>query len=217
MLDWQQTALRTGVILTLWLKQSLFHCMNTLPTNDKPRPQSLRDLFMTFSLMALQGFGGVMAVVQRELVERKQWLTQEEFIEDWAVAQIMPGPNVVNLSIILGGRHFGVSGALAALAGLLVFPLLLLLLIAILYAPYAAQPQVVYALRAMGAVAAGLILATGVRLLAALKHNPLGVRLCITLGALCFIAVALLGIPLIYPLFGLGCIACVLVYRKIAP
>lgn len=217
MLNWQQTGLRTGVILTAWFKQLLSHSMNTLPASDRPQPQSLRDLFMTFSLMALQGFGGVMAVVQRELVEKKQWLTQEEFVEDWAVAQIMPGPNVINLSIILGGRYFGVPGALSALAGLLVFPLLLLLLIAILYAPYAAHPQVANALRAMVAVAAGLILATGVRLFSALKHNPLGLHMCIALGALCFIAVALLRIPLIYPLFGLGCIACVLVYQKIAP
>jgi len=51
-------------------------------------------------------------------VEKRRWLTPRQFVEDWAVAQIMPGPNVVNLSMMIGGRHFGLSGALAALAGI---------------------------------------------------------------------------------------------------
>ena len=67
----------------------------------------------------------MLAVVQREMVEKKRWLTREEFIEDWAVAQIMPGPNVVNLSLMIGARYFGLKGALTALAGRLLMPLLL--------------------------------------------------------------------------------------------
>ena len=70
--------------------------------NERPRPRHLRELFWSLTFLALQGFGGVLAVVQRELVEKRQWLSNEEFMEDWAVAQIMPGPNVVNLSIMLG-------------------------------------------------------------------------------------------------------------------
>ena len=91
------------------------------------RPASLTDLFLSFTWLALQGFGGVLAIVQRELVEKKGWLTREEFIEDWAVAQIMPGPNVVNLSIMLGDRYFGWRGAFAALAGMLTLPRLVVL------------------------------------------------------------------------------------------
>ena len=183
---------------------------------DKPRPQSLTDLFISFTLLALQGFGGVMAVVQRELVDRKRWLTTEEFVEDWAVAQIMPGPNVVNLSMIIGGRYFGLRGALVAMAGMLTAPLMLILLIAALYAPYAQHPTVVHALRAMGAVAAGLILTTGIRLALALKRNVVGIPVCIGLCASCFIAVAVLRLPLAYPLLGLGLIGCVVAYRKLA-
>ena len=82
------------------------------------QPQSKTDLFLAFTWLALQGFGGVLAVVQRELVEKKRWMTREQFVEDWAVAQIMPGPNVVNLSMMIGGRYFGLPGALAALAGM---------------------------------------------------------------------------------------------------
>src|SRR6476660_4922356 len=101
--------------------------MNPPPPLLRPQPQSLTDLFVSFTLLALQGFGGVLAVVQRELVDRKGWLTQEEFIEDWAVAQIMPGPNVVNLAMMIGGRYFGLAGAMAALAGMLAVPLVLIL------------------------------------------------------------------------------------------
>src|SRR5690348_5071271 len=106
--------------------------MNPAPSPDHPRPASLADLFISFTVLALQGFGGVMAVVQRELVERKRWLTPEEFVEDWAVAQIRPGPNVVNWSLMSGGRYFGLAGAMAALAGLLAAPLVLVLILAVL-------------------------------------------------------------------------------------
>ena len=93
--------------------------MSSLPAEVRPQPKSLTDLFVSFTLLALQGFGGVLAVVQRELVEKKRWMTREEFVEEWAVAQIMPGPNVVNLSLMVGGRYFGLKGAMAALAGML--------------------------------------------------------------------------------------------------
>ena len=94
-------------------------------------PRSKTDLFVSFTWLALQGFGGVLAVVQRELVDKKQWLTLDEFVEDWSVAQILPGPNVVNLSLMIGGRTFGLPGALAALAGLLLAPTVLVLLLGV--------------------------------------------------------------------------------------
>lgn len=90
----------------------------------KPRPADLRDLFWSFTWLALQGFGGVLAVVQQELVEKKKWLTPEEFLEDWAVAQVMPGPNVINLGLMMGDRYFGLQGAMLVLLGLLTVPLL---------------------------------------------------------------------------------------------
>lgn len=189
--------------------------MDHLKADERPQPRSLTDLFVSFTLLALQGFGGVLAIVQRELVERKRWLTKEEFVEDWAVAQIMPGPNVVNLSMMIGGRYFGLPGAMAALAGMLVVPLMVILLVALVYARYAMHPGVAGALRGMGAVAAGLITATGFKLFGALKANPLGMPLCIGFGTVCFVAVALLRWPLVYALLGLGMVACIAAYRKL--
>jgi chromate transporter len=180
------------------------------------RPHSLFDLFLSFTVLALQGFGGVLAVVQRELVERKRWLTREQFIEEWAVAQVMPGPNVINLAITLGWQYFGWRGALAGVAGMITCPLLVVLALALFYAEFAGNPHVSGALRGMGAVAAGLVTATSLKLLPALQRNALGVPVCTALLLLAFVAIAWLKLPLAWVLVGLGAIASVLAWRKLA-
>lgn len=168
------------------------------------RPASIGALFWAFSWLALQGFGGVLAVVQRELVEKRHWLTLEEFVEDWAVAQIMPGANVVNLSLIVGDRYFGWKGALAALAGMLTLPLVVVLALTVALSGMPEQGLIQDALRGMGAVSAGLIAGTGLKLMAALRTNAMGKLVCSLLSVLTFIAIALLRLPLIWVLLGLG-------------
>ncbi|MDP3253713.1 MAG: chromate transporter [Hydrogenophaga sp.] len=193
--------------------------MPALPKNPSPelhQPESKTDLFVSFTWLALQGFGGVLAVVQRELVEKKRWMTREQFVEDWAVAQIMPGPNVVNLSMMIGGRYFGLPGALAALAGMLCAPMVVVLLLAVLYGNVADTPIAQNALRGMGAVAAGLITATGIKLISALDKNAMGLGVCIALAALTFVAIALLRWPLLWVLLGIGSCACVWAYRVLS-
>lgn len=170
-------------------------------------PRSRADLFWSFTWLALQGFGGVLAVVQRELVEKKRWLTRDQFVEDWAVAQILPGPNVVNLSLMIGDRHFGWTGALAALAGMLALPLVLILLLAVAFATVADTAVVQGALRGMGAVAAGLITGTGLKLIGALGNNPMGRLACSGLAVAAFMAIAWLRLPLVWVLLGLGGLA----------
>jgi len=178
-------------------------------------PQSLSDLFLSFTVLALQGFGGVLAVVQRELVERKRWMTREEFVEEWAVAQTLPGPNVVNLSLMIGGRYFGLRGACVALAGMLAAPLAVVVALALLHARFADNPQLADALRGMGAVAAGLIAATGLKLMGALRKHPLGLAACIALGVASFIGIVVLRWPLAWVLLGLGGLSCVLTWRAL--
>lgn len=172
-------------------------------------PHSKTDLFVSFTLLALQGFGGVLAVVQRELVDKKQWLTLDEFVEDWAVAQILPGPNVVNLSLMIGGRHFGIAGALAALSGLLLAPTALVLILAAAVAGVADTAIAQGMLRGMGAVSAGLIAAVGIKLMGALKNNPMGLLTCVGISALTFVAIGLLRLPLAWVLLSLGPMASV--------
>lgn len=183
------------------------------PQSPVNQPRSRADLFWSFTSLALQGFGGVLAVVQRELVEKKRWMTREQFVEDWAVAQIMPGPNVINLSLMIGGRHFGLSGALAAMSGMLAAPLVVVLLLAALYGSVADTPAAQGALRGMGAVAAGLITATGIKLMSALDKNAMGLAVCLALAVATFVAIALLRWPLAWVLLGIGGAACAWAYH----
>ncbi len=187
------------------------------PADALNAPRSRADLFWSFTWLALQGFGGVVAVVQRELVENKRWLTREQFVEDWAVAQIMPGPNVVNLSMMIGDRHFGLSGALAALAGMLALPLLVVLALAALFVTVADQALAQCALRGMGAVAAGLVLATGIKLIGALRGNVMGPLACSLLALAAFIAIVLLRWPLLWVPASVGGLGCLWAWRCLGP
>ncbi len=146
----------------------------------------------------------MLAVAQRELVDRRGWLTRLEFVELYAVAQLLPGPNVVNLSLMIGDRYFGLRGALAAISGMLVAPLLVVLALAASYQQLAQYPAVAGALRGMGAVAAGLILAMALKMLGTLRGNVLGPALCTALGLATLTAIAVFRVPLAWVVIGLG-------------
>jgi chromate transporter len=180
----------------------------------RAKPQSLSDLFLSFTILALQGFGGVHAVVQRELVDRKRWLTKEEFIGDWAVAQVMPGANVANLALMIGGRHFGLPGAVAALAGLLMVPAMIVLLLALVYSQFVSHPAMAGAMRGIGAVASGIMFSAAIRLIGALRGNVLTIPVCAVAGVAAFIVVGLLRLPLMVALAGVGGVACVAAYAR---
>ena len=187
----------------------------TTETSKLQHPKSKTELFLAFTLMALQGFGGVLVIVQHELVERRKWLTKAQFLEEWSVAQIMPGPNVVNLALMLGGKYFGLPGALASLCGLLLGPLVLVLSLGILFGGVADNPAAQGALKGMGAVSAGLIIATGFKLSTSLPKNPLGLWRAIGFATLTFIVVGVFRLSLMTAIFGLGSLACLLAYRTI--
>jgi chromate transporter len=173
-------------------------------------------LFISFTVLALQGFGGVMAVAQQELVDRKRWLTLEEFVEDWSVAQILPGPNVINLSVMIGARTFGPSGAIAAAAGLLVAPLFLVVAFAVFSVSLETASAVSGAIQGMGAVAAALIAGTGLRMIAALRNNVMGPLACCFVGSLTVLAVGVLQLPLVLSMAGVGLLACSWAYTQLA-
>ncbi len=172
-----------------------------------PVPSSPAELMRVFNALALQGFGGVLPVAQRELVERRRWLTREQFMETMSVSQVLPGPNIVNMALIIGDRFFGWRGALAALAGLLMVPLTIVMTLAIVYTHFAAEPMVAGALRGMAAVAAGLILAMALKLLPSLARNPLGRILCALALGVTLLAVGWLRWPIAYAVLGVGGLA----------
>jgi chromate transporter len=180
------------------------------------RPSSPLDLFFTFTLLALQGFGGVLAVAQRELCERKRWLTHAQFVEILSIGQVLPGPSVVNVALIIGDRYFGWRGAFAALAGMMTLPLVIVLALAALYVEFAQLAAVAGALRGMAAVAAGLIIGTALRLAASLRGTPVGGVAAVTLATASFVAVALLRWPLVWVLLALGAVGMAWAWRRIA-
>ncbi len=177
---------------------------------DRPQPRSPTELFSAFNRLALQGFGGVLAVAQVELVERRGWLSRDEFVELLSASQVLPGPNIVNLSLMLGDRWFGWRGALAALGGLTLVPLAIVLALTLAYDRFAAVPQVAGALRGMGAVAAGLVLVTAFKLLSTLRSNRLGPWWCTAVAAATFTAIALARWPLAGVIAVIGPLACLL-------
>jgi chromate transporter len=128
-------------------------------------------LFVAFSQLALSGFGGVLPWAHRTLVERKGWLTPREFVETLALGQLLPGPNIGNMAVMIGYRYAGYAGAAAAFAGLVGGPFLLMIALGLLYSRYGEMPLVQQALAGMSAVAAGLVLATGLKMAASLKRH----------------------------------------------
>jgi chromate transporter len=167
-------------------------------------PRSPGELFAVFTRLALMGFGGVLPIAQHMLVERRRWLTSEQFIEMLSVSQVLPGPNVVNLALMVGDRYFGWRGAVAALAGMLLAPLAIVLALAALYAEFAALPAVAGALRGMGAVAAGLVLAMAMKLAPALAGNPLGRVPSAAIALAAALAVGVLRWPALWVILALG-------------
>jgi chromate transporter len=167
-------------------------------------PGSIREVFVVFTRMALQGFGGVLPVSQHMLVEREQWLTRRSYAEILTLSQVLPGPNVVNLALVVGDRFFGWRGAAAALGGMVGVPLVVVLLLAALYANLAQHPMAAGAMRGMGAVAAGLVLGSALKLLPALRGHVLGPWACGAIVVATFVVLALARWPLVFVVLGLG-------------
>lgn len=178
-------------------------------------PGSLKELFWGFSMLSLQGFGGVMAVTQRELIDRRRWMPQEEFLEDWAVAQVLPGPNVANLGVIIGDRYFGTRGALVCLLGLFLFPLIIVSVLAMAFTAFEHLPMVQGALKGMGLVVVALILTTAVKLANALRNHVGGALFCVLASVATFLAIAVFRWPLVWVLLVIGSLSCAWTYQRI--
>ena len=155
---------------------------------------SRKTLFAGFLKMGLLGFGGVLPWARRIIVDEQRWLDDREFAELIGICQMLPGPNVVNLSVIIGSRSHGAVGSVIALTGMLFVPVGLMLLIATFYASVAHEPVARNAIAGASAAAAGLILGTTLRLLIQTRPPLRG----LLTGAAAFIAVGVLQWPLLW-------------------
>jgi len=158
------------------------------------------ELFWGFCRIALSGFGGVMSWARRAMVEERGWLSSEEFTSLFGLCQFMPGPNIVNMSVCVGSRFQGASGAVVSLLGLLSAPCLLIIALGALYGRFGALPAVQAMLRGVASVAAGLILAMGLRMAADLFKRPL----MLIFSAAILGEVVFLHWPLLAVMFGLA-------------
>ncbi|MGE5385223.1 MAG: chromate transporter [Betaproteobacteria bacterium] len=131
----------------------------------------LKSLFRAFSAVGLSGFGGVLPFARRMLVEERRWLSADEFNYLQGLCQFLPGPNVVNLSVVVGARYGGIGGALAAVIGLLSGPVAVVLLLVQFYDAFGALPAIQGMLRGVAAAGTGLFLATAVRMAMAITRK----------------------------------------------
>ncbi|MCE7506323.1 chromate transporter [Polynucleobacter sp. IMCC30063] len=134
---------------------------------------SPKQLFIGFTKIGLSGFGGVLPWARRTVVEQNKWLTAHEFNAILGICQIVPGPNIMNLAVCIGSRFAGVKGAIAAVAGLMLGPISLVLVLAALYDRYGYLTAVQGVLRGISAVGVGLIAATGFKMMRDGFHYPL--------------------------------------------
>lgn len=171
--------------------------------------RSTAEIFLTFARIGVSGFGGVNFWLRRILVQEKRWITDAEFLEGFAVGQIVPGPNVYNLSVMIGHRMGGWPGAFAAIAGIIGPPFLITIALGLLYRRYQSLPLLQHAIGGMAAVAAGLVIANGLALAAALPRRARPW----TLLVLGFSGIGLLHWPLLYVIAGLGPLAVWLAWR----
>jgi chromate transporter len=168
-----------------------------VPAATTPAP-SIAELFLAFAAISLSGFGGVLAWARRIMVERRRWFTAEEFNKAFALCAFLPGGNMVNFAVIFGSRIRGPLGALAALAGLLGPPMILIIAVGALYAHYGDLPALRRMLTGVAAAAAGLMIATVAKMARPLFKVPSKNRAVIAplTAVATFVAIGILHWPL---------------------
>ena len=162
--------------------------------NSQSATPRLRELFAGFLAISLHAFGGALPWARRELVEQRGWLDAEEFTDLLGLCQFLPGPNVGNLSIVVGMHLRGLPGAVAAFLGLYVVPVAIVIGLGLLYRHFGALPQLHGALTGIAAAAAGLIAAMAWKMAAPLRSGKSVRAWMVVIAA--FVAIALLHLPL---------------------
>jgi chromate transporter len=168
---------------------------SAVPAPTFVRP-SLAELFRAFVMISLSGFGGALPWARRMIVEKRAWMTAEEFNGAFALAQFLPGPNVINFSVVFGSRIGGAAGAAVALVGLLGPPLVIVTVLAVLYAHYGDQAMLGGVLSGIASAASGLLMAVVAKMAAPLftRRWDFGPPIAI----LAFVGIALMQWPLPY-------------------
>lgn len=153
-------------------------------------------MFVAFALVSVYSFGGALPWSRRMIVEEKRWMSAEEFNENFALAQFLPGPNTINFAVVFGSRFGGAAGAGVALAGLMGPPLIIITVLAVLYARYGELEPLGRILSGVSAAAAGLLIAVVAKMAAPLFTQRWGWAAVVAM--LAFLGVAIMRWPLPY-------------------
>ena len=129
----------------------------------------------------------------RIIVERRQWMTSESFVTGLTVARLFPGPNQINMSVYIGSIFQGLPGSLAAVAGIILFPFTLLMLLGLLYFQFSAIAEVNRLLAGLAAAAAGMALSMGFKILEVYKTD----YLALTIAVIVFVSLQIFRFHLI--------------------
>ena len=164
-------------------------------------PPGLLQLFLAFAKISLSGFGGVLVFARRAIVEKYRWMTADEFNETYALCHFLPGPNVVNLSVVFGRRIRGPVGSAVALVGLIGPPFVIVTLISVVYGWFGEIGALRRMLMGVAAAAAGLVLGTCAKMARPLFKDRLGLAPLLALATL--VSVGVLRWPLYWALAGL--------------
>lgn len=185
--------------------------MDTLthPNTADTHAPTVGELFVGFFTLGLIGFGGVLPLSRRMLVEKRQWLTGDEFTELLGLCQFLPGGNIINLSVAIGLKFRGVAGALAAIFGLIAVPTAFVICLGVIYDQFHSNPHIQHMFAGLAAAAAGLLVSMAIKIVTPLRRRP--VAICI--ASLCFIAIALLGLPMLPTLLILAPISIIATWK----
>src|ERR1700676_1022493 len=164
------------------------------PDLSTSAPPSLIALFLAFAKMSLAGFGGVLVWARRGIVDQHKWMTADEFNETFALCHFLPGPNIVNLSVVFGSRFRGIPGGIAAFAGLVGPPVVIVTILAALYVRFGEIVALRRLLSGVSCAAVGLLFSAIFRMMLPLIRNRDLVGLALL--AAVFVAVGLLRFPL---------------------
>lgn len=148
--------------------------MNTdvIPMEQVQHPTS-KELFTGFMKLGLMGFGGVLPLAHRMIVDDQKWLSSEKFTDLLGVCQILPGGNIINMAVAIGMEFQGIKGAISSVLGLIFAPTVIVILIYQLYSHFQDIPTVQHMIEGLAAAAAGLLFATGLKMLKPIFKNYL--------------------------------------------
>jgi chromate transporter len=147
------------------------------------------------------------------MVEQRRWMTAEEFNEAFSLSQFLPGPNIVNFSVVFGARIAGPVGAVLALVGLLAPPIVIVTLLAAVYARYGDLTVLRNALAGVAAAAAGLIIAVVAKMAGPIFRTPYSPAPFIAVAS--FLAIGLFRWPLLDVLAVLAPLSIALAYWRL--